>query len=134
MNNTRQLRDIGQSIWLDNITRELLDNVGLRRYIDQFSITGLTSNPTIFDEAIGHTVPQRLLWASTGTNRPEYSVIDHCTYAIVSDGDLMEGVASEAASLAGHLQLAGRLHIPAIPSQRCSHVGWFGSVRFDVTE
>jgi len=53
MNRTRLLRDIGQSLWLDNITRELLDNGGLRKYIDQFSITGLTSNPTIFDEAIG---------------------------------------------------------------------------------
>src|SRR4051794_36263141 len=55
MNKTRQLRDIGQSLWLDNITRELLDNGGLRRYIDQFSITGFTSNPTIFDEALGQT-------------------------------------------------------------------------------
>ena len=53
MNRTRLLRDIGQSLWLDNITRELLDNGGLRKYIDEFSITGLTSNPTIFDEAIG---------------------------------------------------------------------------------
>ena len=73
MNNTRQLRDIGQSIWIDNITRELLDNGGLRRYIDQFSITGLTSNPTIFDEAIGHTVPQRLhgrVPEPTGRNIP----------------------------------------------------------------
>ena len=55
MNQTRLLKDIGQSLWLDNITRELLDNAGLQTYIDQFSITGLTSNPTIFDEAIGNT-------------------------------------------------------------------------------
>src|SRR5438105_9060171 len=55
MNKTQLLRDAGQSLWLDNITRELLDNGGLRRYIDEFSITGLTSNPTIFDEAIGGT-------------------------------------------------------------------------------
>lgn len=55
MNKTQRLRDIGQSLWLDNITRELLDNGSLRRYIDQYAITGLTSNPTIFDEAIGHT-------------------------------------------------------------------------------
>jgi transketolase len=39
-------------------------------------------------------------------NRPGFEVVDHYTYAIVSDGDLMEGVASEAASLAGHLRLA----------------------------
>src|SRR4029079_7550711 len=53
MNRTRLLRDLGQSLWLDNITRELLDNGGLRNYIDEFAVTGLTSNPTIFDEAIG---------------------------------------------------------------------------------
>ena len=52
MNKTRELHDLGQSLWLDNITRTLLDNSGLRSYIDEFSITGLTSNPTIFDEAI----------------------------------------------------------------------------------
>ncbi len=55
MNATRQLHDLGQSLWLDNITREILDNGTLRDYIDTFSITGLTSNPTIFDEAIGGT-------------------------------------------------------------------------------
>ena len=53
MKPTQQLHDLGQSLWLDNITRELLDSGGLRRYVDEFSITGLTSNPTIFDEAIG---------------------------------------------------------------------------------
>jgi transaldolase len=55
MNKTRQLHQLGQSLWLDNITREMLDNGRLRRYIDEFSITGLTSNPTIFDQAIGGT-------------------------------------------------------------------------------
>jgi transaldolase len=43
---------LGQSIWLDNITRDLLDNGTLSRYIDELSVTGLTSNPTIFDHAI----------------------------------------------------------------------------------
>jgi transaldolase len=51
--NTRILRDLGQSLWLDNITRDLLDTGTLRRYIEEWSVTGLTSNPTIFDEAIG---------------------------------------------------------------------------------
>ena len=49
----QSLRDLGQSLWLDNITRELLDDGTLQRYIDEYAITGLTSNPTIFDQAIG---------------------------------------------------------------------------------
>ncbi|HMN74690.1 MAG TPA: transaldolase [Burkholderiaceae bacterium] len=49
---SRQLHALGQSLWLDNLTRELLDSGRLRRYIDERSITGLTSNPTIFDHAI----------------------------------------------------------------------------------
>lgn len=53
MKPTRRLHDLGQSLWLDNITREMLDNGTLRRYIDDLSVTGLTSNPTIFDGAIG---------------------------------------------------------------------------------
>ena len=46
------LHDLGQSLWLDNITRNLLKTDVLRRYIDELSVTGLTSNPTIFDHAI----------------------------------------------------------------------------------
>lgn len=53
MKPTQQLHVLGQSLWLDNITRGLLDNGTLQRYIDDYSITGLTSNPTIFDGAIG---------------------------------------------------------------------------------
>jgi transaldolase len=49
---TQLLHNLGQSIWLDNITRDLLDNGTLKRYIDELSVTGLTSNPTIFDHAI----------------------------------------------------------------------------------
>src|SRR5262245_3466488 len=52
MKATRILHDLGQSLWLDNITRNLLRTGVLRRYIDEFSVTGLTSNPTIFDHAI----------------------------------------------------------------------------------
>jgi transaldolase len=51
MNPTRALHDLGQSIWLDNITRDLLTNGTLQRYIDELSVTGLTSNPTIFEQA-----------------------------------------------------------------------------------
>jgi len=52
MKATQLLHNLGQSIWLDNITRDLLDNGTLRRYIDDLSVTGLTSNPTIFEHAI----------------------------------------------------------------------------------
>jgi transaldolase len=52
MKATRILHDLGQSLWLDNITRGLLKTGVLRRYIDELSVTGLTSNPTIFDHAI----------------------------------------------------------------------------------
>ena len=52
MKATQRLHELGQSLWLDNITRDLLTRGTLQRYIDELSITGLTSNPTIFDHAI----------------------------------------------------------------------------------
>jgi len=52
MKATQRLHDAGQSIWLDNITRALLASGTLARYVKEFSVTGLTSNPTIFDQAI----------------------------------------------------------------------------------
>ena len=52
MKATQLLHDLGQSIWIDNITREMLDSGTLERYIHELSVTGLTSNPTIFDHAI----------------------------------------------------------------------------------
>jgi transaldolase len=52
MNPNKRLHDLGQSLWLDNITRELLNAGTLKRYIDELAVTGLTSNPTIFDHAI----------------------------------------------------------------------------------
>jgi transaldolase len=52
MNATQQLHELGQSLWLDNITRGLLASGTLSRYIGDFAVTGLTSNPTIFDQAI----------------------------------------------------------------------------------
>jgi transaldolase len=55
MKGTQQLCDAGQSLWLDNITRDLLDRDTLRQYINELSVTGLTSNPTIFDHAISHS-------------------------------------------------------------------------------
>jgi transaldolase len=53
MNPTQQLHDLGQSLWLDNITRDILDDGTLAGYIAENNVTGLTSNPSIFDKAIG---------------------------------------------------------------------------------
>src|SRR5262245_16199953 len=69
---TNQLHDLGQSLWLDNITRDLLNSGTLQRYIDELSVTGLTSNPTIFDHAIKNSsaydasIREKLLKGSSG--------------------------------------------------------------------
>lgn len=55
MKATQQLHQLGQSLWLDNISRELLTSGTLQRYVKELSVTGLTSNPSIFDHAISHS-------------------------------------------------------------------------------
>lgn len=55
MKGTERLHGLGQSLWLDYISRDLLNSGKLKRYIDEFSVTGLTSNPTIFDQAINNS-------------------------------------------------------------------------------
>jgi transaldolase len=55
VNPTGALHDLGQSLWRDNITRDLLEEGTLKRYIEELSVTGLTSNPTIFDHAVTHS-------------------------------------------------------------------------------
>jgi transketolase len=62
-----------------------------------------------FANGVGMAIAER--WLAERFNRPGFPVIDHHTYAIVSDGDLMEGVASEAASLAGHLKLGKLIYL-----------------------
>jgi transaldolase len=71
MDSTRQLHERGQSIWLDNITRTLLTSGTLARYVDQLSVTGLTSNPTIFDKAIeGTDAYDETIRASAASGEP----------------------------------------------------------------
>ena len=52
MKTTQHLRELGQSLWLDSISRPMLDDGRIERYVNELGVTGLTSNPTIFDEAI----------------------------------------------------------------------------------
>jgi len=62
-----------------------------------------------FANGVGLAIAER--WLAAQFNRPGHVLVNHCTYAIVSDGDLMEGVASEAASLAGHLKLGKLIYL-----------------------
>ncbi len=62
-----------------------------------------------FTNGVGMAIAER--WLADRFNRPDHTIVDHYTYAIVSDGDLMEGIASEAASLAGHLQLGKLIYL-----------------------
>ena len=68
MRTIEQLRNLGHSLWLDNIARDLLDRGTLRRYIDELSVTRLTSNPTIFNHAIVHSKILRF----RNSRAPEY--------------------------------------------------------------
>lgn len=71
MKATQALHNLGQSIWLDNITRDLLESGTLKRYIDELSVTGLTSNPTIFDHAIRNsTAYDRTIRAKLSKTEP----------------------------------------------------------------
>src|SRR6267143_733282 len=72
MKATQLLHKLGQSIWLDNLTRDLLNKGTLKGYIEELSVTGLTSNPTIFDQAIKNStaydasIREKLLKAKSG--------------------------------------------------------------------
>ena len=78
--NTRKLHDLGQRLWLDNITRELMTSGTLARYISELSVTGLTSNPTIFEQAISKS-----------------SVYDQAIQKLAAQGLTEEGVFFELA-------------------------------------
>jgi transaldolase len=73
MNPTEQLHDLGQSLWLDNITRPMLGDGALAGYVERLSVTGLTSNPTIFDKAItgGDAYDEQIAAAGPGAASPE---------------------------------------------------------------
>jgi transaldolase len=73
MKPTQKLHDIGQSLWLDNITRDMLREGTLKGYVEELSVTGLTSNPTIFDKAIsgGDSYDQQIAEVSGSAEDPE---------------------------------------------------------------
>jgi transaldolase len=104
---TRALREAGQSLWLDNITRDLLDTGTLQRYVDELSVTGLTSNPTIFDQAISRSASYddeiRRLRAGGGTG--EALLFDLALQDITRAADLFAPIHRRTAGVDGFVSL-----------------------------
>lgn len=77
MKATQLLHDLGQSIWIDNITRDMLDSGTLKRYIDEYSVTGLTSNPTIFNLAVKNSASYDASISQLGRNESGENLFFH---------------------------------------------------------
>jgi transaldolase len=107
MNPTALLRDSGQSLWLDNITRNLLDDGTLKRYIEEFSITGLTSNPTIFEHAIRNSeaYDSDILSASREGKTRENAFFDLALKDITRAADLFRTIHTQTNGADGWVSL-----------------------------
>src|SRR5215475_7308265 len=107
MKATQRLHELGQSLWLDNITRDLLTSGTLRRYRDELSVTGLTSNPTIFDHAIKNstaydeTIRQKLAKGKSG----EELFFEVALEDLVVAADLFRQIYDETAEVDGWVSL-----------------------------
>jgi transaldolase len=107
MKPTAKLHDIGQSLWLDNITRTMLADGTLRGYIEELSVTGLTSNPTIFDKAIsgGEAYDQHIIELSQNGHEPEEVFFELAIADLRDATDLFRGVHERTAGLDGFCSL-----------------------------
>jgi len=107
MNATARLHDIGQSLWLDNITRDLLQSRTLQHYIDELSVTGLTSNPTIFDHAIrnGGSYDDAIRDKAWATRSPEDLFFELALEDLRQAADLFEPIFSRTDGVDGWVSL-----------------------------
>jgi transaldolase len=107
MKPTAKLHDIGQSLWLDNITRTMLADGTLRGYIEELSVTGLTSNPTIFDKAIsaGDAYDEQIVELSRNGHEPEEAFFELALADLRDATDLFRGVHERTAGLDGFCSL-----------------------------
>ncbi len=107
MKPTQQLHEAGQSLWLDNITRSLLDEGTLNSYIDDYSITGLTSNPTIFDKAIeaGTDYDADIATATTAGGSPQEVFFDLALSDLRRAADLFAPVHERSDGVDGWVSL-----------------------------
>ena len=107
MTTTRALHDLGQSIWIDNITRPMLDGGTLARYIAQLDVTGLTSNPTIYDKAIGGSdaYDAAIKAAAEAGSSPEDTFFELALADLTRAADLFRGVYDATAGVDGFVSL-----------------------------
>jgi len=107
MKPTAKLHDIGQSLWLDNITRTMLEDGTLRGYIEELSVTGLTSNPTIFDKAIsgGEAYDRHIIELSQNGHEPEEVFFELALADLRDATDLFKGVHERTAGVDGYCSL-----------------------------
>ncbi|MHB1950509.1 MAG: transaldolase [Acidiferrobacteraceae bacterium] len=107
MKATQAAAALGQSLWLDNITRDLVQSGTLRRYIDELSVTGLTSNPSIFDHAIGNSGAYDASLHRMGQpGRSDEDVFfDVASEDIIAAADLFSGVHERTEGVDGWVSL-----------------------------
>jgi transaldolase len=107
MKPTQQLHDLGQSLWLDNITRAMLRDGTLARYIDELSVTGLTSNPTIFDKAIsgGDDYDEQILEVAPTVETTEETFFELALADLRDATDLFASVHERTAGVDGFCSL-----------------------------
>ena len=107
MKPTQQLHDLGQSLWLDNITRAMLGDGTLARYIDELSVTGLTSNPTIFDKAIsgGDAYDEQIVEVAPTVETTEETFFELAIRDLQGAADLFAAVHERTAGVDGFCSL-----------------------------
>ncbi len=107
MKPTAQLHEAGQSLWIDNITRPMLADGVLRRYIDELSVTGLTSNPTIFDKAIsaGDAYDEQIARDAPSASSPEDLFFGLAIADLRDAADLFAGVHKRTDGVDGFVSL-----------------------------
>ena len=107
MKPTKTLHDLGQSLWLDNITRGLVNSGTLQRYIDEFSVTGLTSNPTIFDHAIKNSADydSDISQSASGAKSPEDLFFDLALADLTRAADLFQRIFARTDGVDGWVSL-----------------------------
>jgi transaldolase len=107
MKPTQQLHDLGQSLWLDNITRAMLRDGTLARYIDELSVTGLTSNPTIFDKAIsgGDDYDEQIIEVAPNVETTEDTFFELAIRDLQGAADLFAPVHERTAGVDGYCSL-----------------------------